>query len=282
MICFHPVKQPLMIGVNGFLITLIVLASFEIGEPVCAQDQPAKTNDSTYLAATVLGKKVNLRAITPAEVARNRETLSKENFARWQAESRWRPLVSRVSHLVMSDWAKNNVRPTPEEIQEHFASEARQHLQAYDTEEGRMQVALATGFTIMSAEEWTTAKALYEKHGGRVALSSFGAWVAIDGRNALLKEYPAAGKIQFHDPEIEKEFWLGVDNPSVLDVTVSDPKRIARRFATPPWEGWGVRTADRLKQNPNLFKLPSSEKKQPNQKKSADKSEQQNAEPDGN
>lgn len=206
----------------------------------------------------------------PAEVDRNREKLSAKNFARWQAESRWRPLVSKVSHRVMSDWADRNVKPTREEIQEHYASQAKEHLQAYDTEEGHKQLAMMNLFSLSAAVEWSTAKALYEKHGGRVAFSSFGGCISIDGRNALLKEYAAAGKIQFQDPEIENEFWARVEDPSVLDVTVSDPKRLASRFATPPWEGWGAKTAKILEKKLNSFKSSGGENKQPDENDSAD------------
>ena len=126
-------------------------------------------------------------------------------------------------------------------------------------------MAMMNLFSLSAAVEWSTAKALYEKHGGRVAFSSFGGCISIDGRNALLKEYAAAGKIQFQDPEIEKEFWAGTENPAVLDVTVSDPKRLTGRFATPPWEGWGARTAKMLEENPSLFKSSSGDKKQPDE-----------------
>ena len=228
--------------VHRLVIWFIVFACFHSGGGTLSQDQPAK--DPRYVAATVLDKTVYLRSIKPEELARNREKLSAKDFAKWQSESRWRPLDSKVTYHVMSDWAiQNNVRPTREEIQERFVSEAKQHLKAYATPEGEKRVALAVALATVSAVEWATAKALYEKYGGKIALSSFGGWVAIDGRNALLKEYAASGKIRFHDPEIENEFWVGVENPAVLDVTVSDLERISRHFARPPWEGWGARTA---------------------------------------
>ena len=130
-----------------------------------------------------------------------------------------------------------------------------------------MQVALAGCFPQSGAVEWVTAKALHEKYGGRLAISSFGGFVAVDGRNALLKEYAAAEKIQFHDPEVEKQFWIAVEDPIVLDVTITDPKRIASRFAKPPWQGWGARVAKTLEENPKVFKGMSkssgSEQKKP-------------------
>ena len=255
---------------HRWAIWLTMFACLAASRLTTAQESPAK--DSVYVAATVLDKDVYLRFIKPAEVARNRAKLSEQDFVKWQSESRWRPLVKKVSHLVMSDWAKHNkVRPTREEIQEHFANEAKQHLQAYATPEGTKRVALAVGLATLTTVEWATAKALHEKYGGRIALSSFGGWVAIDGRNALLKEYAAAGKIRFHDPEIEEEFWVGVENPAVLDVTVSDPKRVSNHFARPPWEGWGIRTAQLFEENPQLLKIPEAGKDHPVDADPADK-----------
>ncbi|QDU41130.1 hypothetical protein Mal4_54950 [Maioricimonas rarisocia] len=229
----------------GFTFLLAAMLCGEAGVAT-AQESP---RTARLHAATVLGKKVWLRKISPSEVAQNRARLSAEDFARWQAESRWRPLVSRVSHLVMSDWAdQNKVKPTREEIQKLFAAEARQHLQEYaTTPEGTRKVALAIGWSTGTAMEWVRAKALHEKYGGPIALSSFGSCIAIDGRNALLKEYAAAGKIEFHDAELEKLFWEGTTSPAVLDVTVSDPMRVSKHFARPPWEGWGARTAEVFK-----------------------------------
>ena len=62
--------------------------------------------------------------------------------------------------------------------------------------------------------------------------------MCIEGRNALLRDYAEAGKVEFHDAEIEKRFWQKLKDKRVLDVTVSDPKRIARHFAVSPWQRW--------------------------------------------
>lgn len=231
-------------------IWLTIFACLQLSD-VRAQDEGAR--DSVYVAATVLDEKVYLRASNAVDVAQHRVELSAKGFAKWQGESRWRPLVSNVAHLVMSDWARqNDVRPTEAEIHKHFSDEAKQHLGMYATGKQKKQVTLAVELATLSAGEWVRAKALHEKYGGSIALSSFGGWIAIEGRNALLKEYAAAGKIRFHDSEIEQLFWLGIENPAVLDVTVRDPKRIASHFEYPPWQGWGVRTAIKFKENPFL------------------------------
>lgn len=160
-------------------IGLIILAGVNSRSFATAQDQPP-AKDSVYVAATVLGEDIRLRVVKPSEVARNRAKLSEKDFARWQSESRWRRLVNKVSHLVMSDWAKqNDVRPTRAEIQEHFRNEARQHLQAYATPEGTKQVAVAMMWGTASAVEWVRTKALHEKYGGPIAISSFGGCIAI-------------------------------------------------------------------------------------------------------
>jgi len=163
------------------------------------------------------------------------------------------------------------VRPTRAEIQEHFSNEAKQHLQAYATPEGMQQMGIAMMWGTASAGDWVRAKALHEKYGGPIAISSFGACIAIKGRNALLKEYAAAGKIQFHDPEIEKLFWEGTNHPAVLDVTIRDPKRIAKRFEKSPWQGWGARTAKLFKEKPHLLKAPESKQDPPADAKPANK-----------
>ena len=52
-------------------------------------------------------------------------------------------------------------------------------------------------------------------------------------------------------------------------MTVSDPKRLASRFATPPWEGWGAKTAKILEKKLNSFKSSGDENKQPDENDSA-------------
>ncbi|WDI43196.1 hypothetical protein [Bremerella sp. P1] len=231
----------------------IVLGCVSSGSVATAQEPMAQP--SSYVAATVLDEEIRLRVISPAEVEHNRSKLSEKDFARWQADSRWRPLVSKVSHRVMSDWAKqNDVQPTREEIQKHFTDEARQHLQAYDTPATKKQLAVAMGWAIATSSEWATAKALHEKYGGPIAISSFGGCIAIEGRNQLVKEYAAAGKIRFTDPELEKLFWEGLENPSVLDVTIREPERVANHFKRLPWQGWGMRTAKWMEENADLLK----------------------------
>ncbi|QDU74261.1 hypothetical protein Pan97_12680 [Bremerella volcania] len=179
-------KNQLFAG-HHFAMGLIVLACAS-SRGVAAAEEPA-AKPSSYVAATVFDEDVRLRVISEAEVEHNRAKLSDKDFARWQADSRWRPLVSKVSYQVMSDWAEqNNVRPSREEIQQLFADEATQHLQPYASPEGKKQVAAAMGWGIGASVDWVTAKALHEKYGGPIAISSFGGCIAIEGRNRLVKE----------------------------------------------------------------------------------------------
>lgn len=241
-------------SVGYHLVLGLIAIVYVSASDVATAEEPAK-KPSSYVAAKVLDEEVRLRVISPEEVEFNRAKLSEKDFARWQADSRWRPLVSQVSHLVMSDWAKqNDVQPSQEEIQQHFNEEAKQHLLAFETEEAKRHIAVAVGWAVATSSEWATAKALQAKYGGPIAISSFGGCVSIEGRNQLVKEYAAAGKIHFSDPELEKLFWEGIRSPSVLDVTISDPKRISQHFERPPWQGWGARTAKWLEQNADLLK----------------------------
>jgi hypothetical protein len=58
-----------------------------------------------------------------------------------------------------------------------------------------------------SLMDWLVCKSLYEKYGGRVGMGSLGLWIAVDGRNELMREYLKKGSIVISDVQLEKAFW---------------------------------------------------------------------------
>jgi hypothetical protein len=61
--------------------------------------------------------------------------------------------------------------------------------------------------------------------------------MSFEGRNAVLKEYSAAGDIKFHDAELERAFWEKTRDERFSDVTLP-LERVAQHFAVSPWERW--------------------------------------------
>jgi hypothetical protein len=68
-----------------------------------------------------------------------------------------------------------------------------------------------------SLMDWLVCKSLYEKYGGRVGMGSLGLWIAVDGRNELMREYLKKGSIVISDAALEKAFWKAANKPNFAD-----------------------------------------------------------------
>ena len=191
------------------------------------------------LVVTVLDKPIYLDQITPSEAAAKRKELSDADYQRWLREYRAGRLVSSVSGRVLKEYAiREKLKPSDEEIDALIAAAERKQAENVEGDkEARQKLALQAFWVRGSSYEWRTAKALHEKYGGSVAISSFGACTSFEGRNAIFKDYADAGDIKFHDADLERAFWEKTKDERIQDVTLR-PERVAEHFAVAPWERW--------------------------------------------
>lgn len=146
-------------------------------------------------------------------------------------------LLGKIQARVLAEYAvRAKLRPSDAEIDALIGDAVRKHSVGR-TEEEQRKLSLQAFWIMGSSRDWRTAKALHEKYGGRVAVSSFGACEAPDGRNALFREHMASGELEFLDRELEVAFWEATKSPRVLDVTLQ-PENVSKHFTVSPWERW--------------------------------------------
>jgi hypothetical protein len=199
-------------------------------------DEKREPSNAHILVAKVRGDSIDLEQIDPGDRDVQQAKLSKGEFDKWLAMSRATRLLSTVSARVMAEYAiREQLRPSRQEFAAMIAEAVRKHPELVRNEQ---DTAIRVFWLRGAALDWIIAKALYEKYGGPIAISSFGAYTSIAGRTALLKEYVKTGSLTFYDTEIEREFWARTYDERVLDVTIKDPKKITEIFAVSPWERW--------------------------------------------
>jgi hypothetical protein len=226
-------------------LTLVLLAM----EILCGQVAQARAAgkpaaETGTLIATVLGNPIALEQITPVEAPLQQKQLPEEAYQAWLRANRTNLLHFKISAEVLRDYAiREKLRPGDDEIDAILREGMRKYgIGKNSDRESQKQLAIELFWVRAQANDWKVAKALYERFGGRVALSSFGACTAIDGRRAVIRDYAAAGKIKFHDPQWERAFWEKNKDDHVLTVTLR-PEAVAAFFAIPPWEPWLQRKA---------------------------------------
>ena len=146
----------------------------------------------------------------------------------------------------MTDYyQREDLHPTKEEVSAKFISALQDHpelaINMMLDKEARFEIGGAMAFGIASSIDWVVTKHLHEKYGGNVSVSSFGAMISIEGRNALIREYVERGDVQFHLPELEQALWEQAEKKVALDATVRDQKRVKQKFETAPWENFAAR-----------------------------------------
>ena len=224
------------------------------GELSADEKAPAQKRE---LVATVLGKPIY--QFTPADAAMKHKELSGPDYERWLREYRAQHFLSHITGRVLNEYAiREKLSPSDAEIEALIAATVRKYPGNFGTDEKSLK---DLGWRIFclraSSNEWRTAKALHKKYGGRVGISSFGGHMSFEGRNAVLKEYSAAGDIKFHDAELERAFWEKMRDERFSDVTLR-PERVAHHFALPPWERW---IAEQAQKDAELKDKPKAESK---------------------
>ena len=212
-------------------------------EPTTPDQSNIELPDPTrVVAATVLGKPIYLDQFDQSATELERLKKSGRSTLSRKAEL----LLSNVAGKVMMDYyRREDLHPNKEEIAAKFVSALRDHpelaINMMLDKQARFEIGGAMAFGIASSTDWVVTKHLHEKYGGNVSVSSFGAMISIEGRNALIREYVQRGDVQFHLPELEQALWEQAEKKIALDATVRDQERVKQKFETPPWENFAVR-----------------------------------------
>jgi len=188
--------------------------------------------------ATMPGLTITLEQITSREAASQKERLPAAEYESWLLHDRTRALFSAVVSEVQKDYARREkLKPSDEELDALLDKIVKEHTAGKElTVEAREKLAMQRFWAQASSREWRTAKALYEKYGGRVAVSAFGGWVSFEGRNAILKEYADRGDLKFQQADLERAFWELARNERMAGDVFLRPEHVADNFTRPPWE----------------------------------------------
>ncbi len=230
---------------KSFLLTCLLGLALMTRLP--AEDTPPAAVEPPLIGATVLGKEIDLNKIVyPLEVEEKRQTLPAAKFDTWLRSHQVERLFWHIKMPVMQDYVtREKLSPSDEELNKLIQDAQRKYPENFDTtdEEAKRKLGLEAWWMLGSTKDWRLARALHQKYGGRVAISSFGAFESFEGRNAVLKEYFDRGDIKFHQADLQQAFFEKMKDERIQDVTLS-PERSTELFKEPsPLENWLVRQA---------------------------------------
>lgn len=225
----------------AFLLTLVMSSSAQPTRNGPTSDRSSgDSGGNQTLIATVFGESLYLEQFIPAEAELKRKELTPADFNKWLVEYR----AARLFDFV---WAAVSTRYIEREkigvSDEEFAALKKSVEQTLKSRPGgpvespfpsleERGIAIAWSRAVFI--DWKICKSLYEKYGGRVGMGSLGAWIALDGQHALLKEHHKAGDIKFHDADIEAAFWKYSTREHFAD-TYPTGDRLQQLLATPPY-----------------------------------------------
>lgn len=225
----------------AFLLTVSLSASAQTtqAEPKSDPGGDERGNHRT-LIATVFGKDLYLEDIVPADAKVKDKELPPGEFDNWL---RGYPAARTYDHI----WAAVSKRYVEREkigVSEAEMSDLKKSVEKNlksrsggpdDSPFPSMeQKGISVAWAHASLMDWKLSKSLYEKFGGRVGIGSLGAWIALDGQHAVLKEHHNAGDIKFHHPELEEAFWQYAQRARFADAYPKG-EELTRLFATPPY-----------------------------------------------
>lgn len=206
----------------GFFVTLCPNQIF--GE---SADQPPVNDDCRTLVATVFGRQI------------------------YADDPRAKRLFDEISWSAVQEYSRaKKLSPTKEQLAKIFSDTIAKHPELMEDDEAKRNTAMRLFWLQGASLDWITAKALHEEYGGPIAISSFGAYTSITGRDAIIGQFIKSGDIQFHQCKAEKEFHERLQSQRVLDVTIRDLKRIKQMFAVSPWQRW-IQELDRRPEESN-------------------------------
>ena len=189
-------------------------------------DPPPIDDDSCTLVATIFGRQI------------------------YSDDPRAKRLFFEISLRATQEYTREKkLSPTKEQLAKIFSDAVAQHPELTKDDEAKGKTVMTLFWVQAASLDWITAKALHEEYGGPIAVSFFGAYASITGRNAIIKQYFKSGDIQIHQPKAARDFWERLKSKRVLDVTITDPKRIEQRFSVSPWRRW-IQELDRRPEEP--------------------------------
>ncbi len=236
-------NQTLTLGMNAQALPCRLLAgltaaiSLSWAISAAAQTTPAEGSKKTLLA-TIFGEPLYLEQIIPADADKKRQELPPREFAAWLRGYQAARLYDHAWAAVSCKYGeREKLEITDEEGVEIAKSVERRSRLEEKPPEGTTLTSMkgaSIAFARASHLDWKLCKSLYEKYGGRVGVGSLGAWIALDGQHALLRQHHKAGDITFHHAEIENAFWQYAQREHFAD-TYPTGERLKQLFITPPY-----------------------------------------------
>ena len=225
----------------AFLLTLVMSASAQPTQNEPTSDRSSGDSGAPEtLVATVFGESLYLEPFTPAEAELKRKELSPADFNKWLIEYRAARLYDFVWAAVRTRYIEREKIGVSDEEFAALEKSVDQNLKSrpggpdespFPSLEDR---GIANAWSRAVLIDWKVCKSLFEKYGGRVGMGSLGAWIALDGQHALLKEHHKAGDIKFHDADMEAAFWKYAQREHFAD-TYPTGERLRQLLATPPY-----------------------------------------------
>jgi hypothetical protein len=237
--------------ITAFLMIPAMSASAQPTQNGPTSDWSSGDNgDKQTLIATAFDEPLYLEQLTPAEAEVKRKELSHTEFEIWLRsvqgartyDNIWAAVSRRYVEREKLDVKQDEIDAIVKSVEQRMKSEPEQPAGTTPTPAEWKGISVA--WARASLLDWKVCKSLYEKYGGRVGMGSLGAWTALDGQYALLREHLKAGDIKFHHAEMENAFWKYAQRVHFAD-TYPKGDRLKYLLSTPPfsWSDESLATA---------------------------------------
>jgi hypothetical protein len=184
--------------------------------------------------ATIFGTMIHLDQLEPTESELTQKGLSKDEVAAKRIELQGEALLRIISRRAVEDYVRREkIEVTQDRARQLWDEVQKRDLPATPDISEQDQRMAAYAMSILSLKDWLVCKSLYERYGGRVGMGSLGMWIAVDGRNELMREYLKKGSIEIKDAELEKAFWKAANKPNFADA-YPQGEVLKRLMASPP------------------------------------------------
>ncbi len=227
--------------ITAFLLIPAMSASAQTTQNGPTSDRSSgDSGGNKTLIAIVFREPLYLEQFTPAEAEVKRKELPPADFNKWLIEYRAARLYDFVWAAVRTRYIEREKIGVSDDEFAALEKTVDQNLKSrpggpdespFPSLEER---GIAKAWSRAVLIDWKVCKSLYEKYGGRVGTGSLGAWIALDGQHAMLKEHHKAGDIKFQDADMEAAFWKYAQREHFAG-TYPIGERLRQLLATPPY-----------------------------------------------